>query len=61
MHWVIESCLEWRKETANSEIPSVLLESITNGLFHNEQNDSEKITHPADKFASALMGSASKL
>lgn len=59
-NWVIESCLEWRKDT-DSPIPRELLASITNGLFVNNQVEPEKIIHPADELASALMGSASKL
>jgi hypothetical protein len=59
-NWVIESCLEWKKET-NSPIPSELLESITSGLFVNNQGEPEKAVHPADELASALMGSASRL
>ena len=59
-NWVIESCLEWRKET-ESAIPSVLLESITKGLFTNESKQLEQVIHPSDELASALLGSASKL
>jgi hypothetical protein len=59
-NWVIESCLEWRKET-DSAIPKELLESITNNLFVNDQREIEKVVHPADELASALLGSASKL
>ncbi len=59
-NWVIESCLEWRKET-NSVIPKTLIGSITNGLFLNIQSEPDKVIHPADELASALMGSASKL
>lgn len=59
-NWVIESCLEWRKETV-SPIPKELLASITNGLFVNNQAEPERVIHPADELASALMGSASKL
>ncbi|MDP3421397.1 MAG: hypothetical protein Q8S10_10765 [Thiobacillus sp.] len=59
-NWVIESCLEWRKETA-SPIPKELLASITSGLFVNNQQEPERVLHPADELASALMGSASKL
>lgn len=59
-NWVIESCLEWRKET-QSAIPTDLLKSITNNLFVNEQNDLDKVIHPSDELASALLGSASKL
>ena len=59
-NWVIESCLEWRKET-DSAIPKELLSSIANGLFVNSANEPEHVLHPADELASALMGSASKL
>ncbi len=59
-NWVIESCLEWRKET-ESVIPTALLESITRNLFENNTDDIEKAVHPSDELASALLGSASKL
>ena len=59
-NWVIESCLEWRKET-ESAIPTVLLESITRNLFESSNEDLEKLVHPSDELASALLGSASKL
>lgn len=59
-NWVIESCLEWRKET-DSAIPTELLISITRNLFVSEQGELEKAKHPADELASALLGSASKL
>lgn len=58
-NWVVETCLEWRKET-ESLIPTPLIESLTRGLF--TANDSAPpALHPADELASALMGSASKL
>lgn len=59
-NWIIESCLEWRKETS-SAIPAELLSSITNGLFRAPGDTGEQVIHPADELASALMGSASKL
>lgn len=59
-NWLIESCLEWRKET-ESQIPKDLLKSITHGLFTNNQSEPERAIHPADELASALLGSASKL
>jgi hypothetical protein len=59
-NWVIESCLEWRKDT-DSIIPTELLSSITNGLFFNPLSEQAQIIHPADELASALLGSASKL
>lgn len=59
-NWVIESCLEWKKET-NSPIPKELLSGITNGLFVNSQTEPDRVVHPADELASALLGTASKL
>lgn len=58
-NWVVETCLEWRKETA-SDIPEPLIESLTRGLFVGRET-SATVLHPADELASALLGSASKL
>ena len=58
-NWVVETCLEWRKES-DSAIPLPLIESLTRGLF--TQNDQgPPVVHPADELASALVGSASKI
>lgn len=59
-NWVIESGLEWRKET-QSVIPAELLNSITRNLFINANIEPEQVLHPSDELASALLGSASKL
>lgn len=58
-NWVVETCLEWRKET-ESDIPAPLIESLTRGLFAGREA-APTVLHPADELASALMGSASKL
>lgn len=58
-NWVVETCLEWRKETA-SDIPASLIDSLTRGLFAGRES-TPTVLHPADELASALMGSASKL
>lgn len=58
-NWVVETCLEWRKET-DSDIPSPLIESLTRGLFSG-RDMTKAVLHPADELASALMGSASRL
>lgn len=58
-NWVVETCLEWRKET-QSDIPTMLIESMTKGLFKDKESLAP-VLHPADELASALMGSASKL
>lgn len=59
-NWVIESCLEWKKDTG-SQFPKALISSITNNLFATQESHAEKVIHPADELASALLGSASKL
>lgn len=60
-NWVIESALEWKKET--DEIPpSDLLAQLTKNLFANQSDaTADKVLHPADELASALLGSSSKL
>lgn len=58
-NWVVETCLEWRKET-ESLIPAPLIESLTRGLFTRDSPTPQAI-HPADELASALVGSASKI
>lgn len=58
-NWVVETCLEWRKET-ESLIPTPLIESLTRGLFTRDTPTPQAI-HPADELASALVGSASKI
>lgn len=59
-NWVLESCLEWRKETA-STIPRELLSSITRGLFVPAEAPAEPALNPADELAKAILGSSSKL
>lgn len=59
-NWVIESCLEWQKET-DSIIPTALLENIARNLFDRPNEELEKVIHPSDELASALLGSASRL
>ena len=60
-NWVIESALEWKKETEEIPPPE-LLAQLTKNLFSNQTDAAaEKVLHPADELASALLGSASKL
>ncbi|MFW2408039.1 hypothetical protein ACN4GS_09940 [Burkholderia pseudomallei] len=59
-NWIVESCLEWRK-AADSDIPDELLKSIAGNLFVNNQGEPDRVIHPADELASALLGTASKL
>jgi len=58
-NWVVESGLEWHKETGSS-IPNELLEKLTHNLF-KAATEAPPAIHPADELASALIGSASKL
>lgn len=58
-NWVIESGLEWRKETS-TEMPEAILTSVTKNLFR-AHDEPPPALHPADELASALLGSASKL
>lgn len=59
-NWVIESCLEWKKET-ESDVPPELLDAMTRNLFKLKSDDSANVIHPADELASAILGSSSKL
>lgn len=60
-NWVIESALEWKKETGEV-VPNDLLNQLSKNLFMSKADeDASKVLHPADELASALMGSASKL
>lgn len=58
-NWVVETCLEWQKET-HSEVPDALLDSLTRGLFSGKE-PTQTVLHPADELASALLGSSSRL
>lgn len=58
-NWVVESGLEWHKETG-STIPDTIMQSLTANLF-KFQDEAPQPLHPADELASALLGSASKL
>lgn len=59
-NWIIESNLEWQKNT-QKEMPSELISSLTKGLFEMDKQQQDRVIHPADELASALLGSASKL
>lgn len=58
-NWVVESGLEWHKETGTT-IPDGIMESLTKNLFRYA-DELPPALHPADELASALLGSASKL
>lgn len=58
-NWVVESGLEWHKETG-ATIPDGIMESLTKNLFRYA-DELPPALHPADELASALLGSASKL
>lgn len=56
--WVVEMALEWNEEKG-SEIPSELLEKLTNNLF--ESSNSEKTKHPTEDIISKILGGSSEL
>jgi len=58
--WIIESLLEWQKETPEREIPSTLLESLTRRLF-DWDSSAENDHSNADDLASAILGSAARV
>lgn len=58
-NWVVESGLEWHKETG-ATIPDGIMASLTKNLFRYV-DELPPALHPADELASALLGSASKL
>lgn len=59
-NWVVESCLEWHKTTAQP-IPEELLSGISRDLFVSSNQKQEQVVHPADELASALLGTASRV
>lgn len=59
--WVLESCLEWKKETDNAAIPGELLSAISRNLFLDKQAQPEVVMHPADELASAILGRAAHI
>lgn len=58
--WLVETSLEW-KDAKDNVIPPELLESLSRNLFSKDEGDEDKLEHPADQLASALMGSASNV
>lgn len=58
--WIVETSLEWN-DAKDDKIPSELLESLSRNLFREQSEKIEKLVHPADQLASALMGSASMI
>jgi hypothetical protein len=58
--WLVETSLEW-KDAKGAVIPSELLESLSRNLFSQESDKVEKLQHPADQLASALLGSSTSV
>lgn len=58
--WIVETSLEWN-DAKNDKIPAELLESLTKNIFREQSDKVERLVHPADQLASALMGSASMI
>lgn len=57
--WVVESAREWASAT-NKEMPAELVEHLARGLFENTSGSSS-LRHPAEDFASKLLGASSGL
>lgn len=59
-HLAVEMSLEWN-EKKDGPIPERLLSSITEGLFIDNSQPQQDLTHPAEQLASALVRSADKI
>ncbi|UXI04665.1 hypothetical protein [Photobacterium sp. TY1-4] len=59
-HLAVEMCLEWN-DKKDGDVPERLLNSLTDGLFQDRNQDNQVIDHPADQLASALVRSAEKI
>jgi hypothetical protein len=57
--WLVETAMEW-KEEKGTEIPNILVERLSSGLFEPEA-PKETPLHPADQLASALLGASSEV
>lgn len=57
--WLVEMAMEW-KEEQGAEIPTQLLDSLSENLF-KDGNITSKAPDAADQLASALLGSSSRL
>ncbi|WP_150141366.1 hypothetical protein [Candidatus Enterovibrio escicola] len=56
----VEMSLEWH-EKKDGEIPSRLLESLTEGLFKPKDAPNKELLHPAEQIATALLKTADKV
>jgi hypothetical protein len=56
--WLVETAMEW-KDHKGTEIPNVLVERLSAGLFEPEK-PKEAPLHPADQLASALLGASAE-
>ncbi|MFY0527200.1 hypothetical protein ACN28I_30000 [Archangium gephyra] len=56
--WLVETAMEWKDEKG-TEIPNVLVERLSAGLFEPEK-PKEASLQPADQLASALLGASAE-
>lgn len=56
--WLVETAMEW-KDKKGTEIPNVLVERLSAGLFEPEKSK-ETPLQPADQLASALLGASAE-
>ncbi|MCY1019661.1 hypothetical protein [Pyxidicoccus sp. MSG2] len=57
--WLVETAMEW-KEEKGSEIPNILVERLSAGLFTPDVQKEAAPLHPADQLASALLGASAE-
>jgi len=58
--WLVETSLEW-KDAKGTTIPEDLLDKLSNNLFDLSKESHDKLVHPADQLASALLGSSTSI
>lgn len=59
--WVVEVLLEWKEEKDGAPLPSELMQSLVEGLFRSSDRSApDRLRHPAEDLATALISSATK-
>lgn len=59
-HVTIEMCLEWN-DKKDGKIPETLLSAMTDGLFKENNAQTEEILHPAEQLAAAMLKTADRI
>ncbi len=58
--WIVEMALEW-KEEKGTELPRELVEPLTRNLFVAHEARGDRVRHPGEDLASALLGASTQL